>query len=247
MIVFDEFTGFTPIQNQLLRKLLVLSERIIVSVTMDAGEDFYHCRGEQELFSMSKKTVSVLMKMAEELHVTVEEPVVLSDGKNHRYKNAPSLYFMEQNLFRPYYHKWRQKEDELRIVSLKNPREELHFVAREITKFVREKQYCYKDIAVVTGDVSLYDNYVDEIFAAYDIPYFLDQTRTILFHPFIEFIRAVLEVVELDFSYESVFRFSALRSDRYHRAADRSAGKLCACQRDTRQKKMGKTVDVCVR
>lgn len=167
--------------------------------------------------------------------------------KNHRYKNAPSLYFMEQNLFRPYYHKWRQKEDELRIVSLKNPREELHFVAREITKFVREKQYCYKDIAVVTGDVSLYDNYVDEIFAAYDIPYFLDQTRTILFHPFIEFIRAVLEVVELDFSYESVFRFSALRSDRYHRAADRSAGKLCACQRDTRQKKMGKTVDVCVR
>ena len=34
-----------------------------------------------------------------------------------------------------------------------------------------------------------------------------DQTRTILFHPFIEFIRAVLEVVELDFSYESVFRF----------------------------------------
>ena len=42
VIVFDEFTGFTPIQNQLLRKLLVLSERIIVSVTMDAGEDFYH-------------------------------------------------------------------------------------------------------------------------------------------------------------------------------------------------------------
>lgn len=40
VIVFDEFTGFTPIQNQLLRKLLVLSERIIVSVTMDAGEDF---------------------------------------------------------------------------------------------------------------------------------------------------------------------------------------------------------------
>ena len=207
VIVFDEFTGFTPIQNQLLRKLLVLSERIIVSVTMDVGEDFYHCRGGQELFSMSKKTVSVLMKMAEELHITVEEPVVLSDGKKHRYKNAPSLYFMEQNLFRPYYHKWRQKEDELRIVSLKNPREELHFVAREITKFVREKHYCYKDIAVVTGDVGLYDNYVDEIFTAYDIPYFLDQTRTILFHPFIEFIRAVLEVVELDFSYESVFRF----------------------------------------
>ena len=141
VIAFDEFTGFTPIQNQLLRKLLVFSERMIVSVTMDTGEDFYHCRGEQELFFMSKKTVSVLMKMADELHIDVEEPVVLSDGKNHRYKNAPSLYFMEQNLFRPYYHKWKKKEDELRLAGLKNPREELQFVAREITKCVREKKY----------------------------------------------------------------------------------------------------------
>ncbi len=207
VIVFDEFTGFTPIQNQLLRKLLVLSEKLMVSLTMDTKEDFYHCRGEQELFSMSKKTVSSLMKMAAELHVAVEEPVVLSDGKKHRYKNAPSLYFMEQNLFRPYYHRWQKKEDELMLAGLKNPREELSFVAREIARFVREKNYCYKDIAVVTGDVSLYDNYVEEIFSAYEIPYFIDQTRTILFHPFIEFIRAVLEVVELDFSYESVFRF----------------------------------------
>ena len=52
----------------------------------------------------------------------------------------------------------------------------------------------------MTVDVRLYDNYVDEIFAAYDIPYFLDQTRTILIHPFNEFIRAELEVVELDFT-----------------------------------------------
>lgn len=98
---------------------------------------------------------------------------------------------------------------------------------------------------MVTGDVSLYDNYVDEIFAAYDIPYFLDQTSTILFHPFIEFIRAVLEVVELDFSYESVFPFSALRSDRYHRAADRSAGKLRACQGNTWRKKWENSGHLC--
>ena len=110
---------------------------------------------------------------------------------------------------------------------------------------MREKQYCYKDIAVVTGDVSLYDNYVDEIFAAYDIPYFLDQTRTILFHPFIEFIRAVLEVVELDFSYESVFRFLRRGLTDITEQADRSAGKLCACQRDTRQKKWENSGRLC--
>ena len=207
VIVFDEFTGFTPIQNLLIRKLLVLAEKIAVSVTIDTREDFYHCRGWQELFSMSKKTVSVLMKMAEELHIKIEDPVILSSGKNLRYKNAPSLFFMEQNLFRPYYRKWREEEDELTIACLKNPREELLYAAREITGLVREKGYCYKDIAVVTGNVSLYENYVDTIFDAYDIPYFIDQTKAILFHPFIEFVRSALEVVESDFSYESIFRF----------------------------------------
>ena len=67
VIVFDEFTGFTPIQNQLLRKLLVLSERIIVSVTMDAGEDFYHCRGEQELFSNESFYPEVIKKYVPKL------------------------------------------------------------------------------------------------------------------------------------------------------------------------------------
>ncbi|MCD7725711.1 MAG: PD-(D/E)XK nuclease family protein, partial [Clostridiales bacterium] len=41
----------------------------------------------------------------------------------------------------------------------------------------------------------------------YAIPCFIDQTRNILFHPFLELIRAALEVVESDFSYRSIFRF----------------------------------------
>lgn len=207
VIVFDEFTGFTPIQNQLMKKLLVLSEKVMISVTMDIRENFYDCKGVQELFSMSKKTVQSLQKMAAELGVEIKEPEIRSGGKECRYKNAPSLSFLEQNLFRPYYSHWKEEKDELMLACLKNPREELEFAAREIAKLVRKKHYCYKDIAVVTGDVESYGHYAEEIFSAYEIPYFIDQTRTILFHPFIEFIRAALEIIEFDFSYESVFRF----------------------------------------
>lgn len=53
VIVFDEFTGFTPIQNRLLRVMLPLADRVIVSLSMDIREDFYHSRGVHELFSMS--------------------------------------------------------------------------------------------------------------------------------------------------------------------------------------------------
>lgn len=211
VIVFDEYTGFTPIQNRVLREFLKLADRILVSLTMDTREDFYHSRGVHELFAMSKKTVEVLSKMAQELHVEIEEPILMPTGKERRYKNAPALFFMEQNLFRSRGKSWEQKQgsvqENISITGLKDPRAELEFVAREITRLVRKKGYCYKDIAVVTGDVPGYGNYVPEIFEQYQIPFFIDQTRNILFHPFIEFIRAALEVVEYDFSYESIFRF----------------------------------------
>ena len=207
VIVFDEFTGFTPIQNRLMRELLPLAEQILVSVTMDIREDFYHSRGVHELFSMSKKTVEVLQKLAGELSIPILDPVVLEPGEKKRYKNAPALFFMEQNLFRPTYKKWKDEVESIRIAGVKDPREELAFVAREITRLIRNQGYSYKDMAVVTGDVPHYANYVPEIFEQYGIPYFIDQTRNILFHPFIEFIRATLEVVEYDFSYQSIFRF----------------------------------------
>ena len=216
VIVFDEFTGFTPIQNRLVAKLMTVAERLMVSVTMDHREDFYHSRGNHELFAMSKKTVQTLIAMAGELHVQVEEPVVLKEG--WRYIAADeqgqtgqaqqsALYFMEQNLFRPWSKKWQDKTDEIQMSLHRNPKDELFYVANEIASLVRKEKYHYADIAVVTGDVNLYANYVQEAFEPYAIPFFVDQTKTILYHPLVEFVRAALEVIETGFSYESVFRF----------------------------------------
>ncbi len=51
VLVFDEFTGFTPVQNRLMRELLPLASKVMVSVTIDIREDFYHSRGIHELFA----------------------------------------------------------------------------------------------------------------------------------------------------------------------------------------------------
>ena len=101
MIVFYEFTVFTPIQNRLLRVMLPLADRVIVSLSMDIREDFYHSRGVHELFSMSKETVQTLLKIAADAGCEVLSPVIMEPGEHRRYENAPELFFMEQNLFRP--------------------------------------------------------------------------------------------------------------------------------------------------
>lgn len=206
VLVFDEFTGFTPIQNELMRELLTIAEQIYVTLTIDAGEDFYHSNGSEELFDLSKKTIATLFKMAESLHVEVLEPVVLADGVKKRFMHAPALAFLEQNLFRPGYSRMQNEVSEIHLSVMRTPREELAMVARQINGLIRQG-YRYREIAVVTGTLETYQSYVEPLFTKYEIPYFMDTTKEVLFHPFIEFLRAVLQVVESDYSYESIMRF----------------------------------------
>lgn len=208
VIVLDGFTGFTPIQNLLLQKLLKVAEKIYVAVTIDLRENFWICAGNHELFAMSKKMMLSLQKTADELHVPIEEPIRIEHGKNSRFHASEALYFLEQNLFR------NQKEhfisgerEEIVINSLKNPGAEMDYAARKIEDLVRSQGYRYREIAIVCGELSRYENYAKEVFDKYRIPLFIDRKTTIVYHPFIEFLRAVLETVQYDFTGESVFRY----------------------------------------
>ena len=206
VLVLDEFTGFTPVQVELLRTLMPICSEIMVSLTIDAKENFFHSKGMEELFDMPKKTIRTLMDLAKETNTEVLDSVVITGGDTKRFKEAPALYFMEQNLFRRSYQRKFGQTEEIQIYSLKNPKEELVWAARKINELVQTQGYRYKDIAVVSGNVETYANYVEQICGKYEIPYFLDTTKEVLFHPFIEFVRAVLEVIQSDFSYHSIMR-----------------------------------------
>ena len=69
VVVFDGFTGFTPIQNRLIQELMRVCAETIVTVTIGVGEDPYKMDGEQKLFHLSKKTVADQEKLAAEAEV----------------------------------------------------------------------------------------------------------------------------------------------------------------------------------
>lgn len=209
VLAFDGFTGFTPIQQKLMKKLLGLAKNVMVSVTIDARENRNRIYGEHELFYLSKKTIQSLLKIAKEDKIKVEEPVLLGRGGAYRFLNAPVLGFLEQNLFRfgKNHERFELGVDEISIHVTKNPTEEAHYAARTIRELIRTKGYRYQDIAVITGDMTSYSSYIQRVFGAYHIPCFIDETKIILLNPFIEFIRAALEMIQKNYSYESVFRF----------------------------------------
>ena len=206
VVVFDGFTGFTPIQNRLIQELMRVCEETIVTVTIGAEEDPYQMDGEQKLFHLSKKTVADLVKLAAEAEVTRGEDVFVKGGPN-RFTEAPALCYLEQNLFRYQYEPYTEKQCEIRMFEALSPREEVHQTALYIRKLIREEGLTYRDIAVVIGDLEGYASYVETEFGQLEIPCFLDRTRGIVLNPMIEYIKSALQLYIKDFSYDTVFHF----------------------------------------
>ena len=208
VFVFDGFTGFTPVQMKLLHRCMHVVKDIYVTVTMDVRENPLVDQGIQDLFYMSRKMTAALLRAAQENNFPVEEAVFLSPGPESRLAKSTVLQHLEQNLFRVRMQQYKGEcQEELQVYSLAAPREELEFAAWKISELMRRCGYRYSECAIVCGDVECYEKYAQSVFSRYDMPYFVDMKTSILYHPCIELIRAILEIVEKDFSYESVFRF----------------------------------------
>lgn len=208
VLAFDGFTGFTPVQQKALQKLFCLCPDIKATVTLGAGEGIMGGLQEHELFYLSKKTIHILLKLAQEAKVPILDPIRLS-GEKGRFQPDSGIAFLERNLFR-YGNKavWPEgQEPGISLSVMKNPASEVRYAARTISRLAREQGFRYREIAVITGDLASYGNHVKKIFEEYEIPCFVDQTVQILLNPSLEFIRGVFEIVDSGFSYESVFRF----------------------------------------
>lgn len=205
VIVLDGFTGFTPIQNRVIEKLMTLADEMIITITMDKKELEQKENEEQQLFSLSKKTIKVMEKLAKDNKIEIK-PRIWMEGEGKRFEASPGLAHLEQNLFRYPYKSKGGNIEEIQIWETPTIESEVKYTCGEIRKLL-DQGYCYRDIAVITGDLGVYGSQIEEIFEEYEIPVFMDQTRSITLNPFIEYIRSAIQIQVKQFSYESMFHY----------------------------------------
>lgn len=208
VICLDGFTGFTPSQTKLLTKLLRLCKKVYVTVTIDEREQSV-ADEEYQLFHLSKKTIASLQEIAISEQVPIDKPIwvrPLKGGVPYRFKDSPGLAALEKNLFRYPRVAYNHEVEDISIHIAMNPAEEITFTTQQIKRLIKEG-YRYKDIAVVSGDISTYGRIIENIYEQEGIPFFIDNKKGILGNPAVELIRSVLEVIIRDFSYESMFRY----------------------------------------
>ena len=203
VLLLDGYTGFTPIQVRVVRELLSVCRKVMVTVTMDAGENLSTRGKNHQLFYMSRQMLHTLSGLTGE----IEEPVLLETGENSRFEYSPALGFLERHIFRYRRAVYEKEQKEIAIFCTASPLKEMEETARRIRRLVRHSGFRYGEIAVITGNLEAYGNLARQVFKEAEIPYFIDEKHTVLMNPFVEYFRAALEMAVLDFSYESVFRY----------------------------------------
>ncbi|MCR4890857.1 MAG: PD-(D/E)XK nuclease family protein [Lachnospiraceae bacterium] len=197
-VIFDNFTGFTPIQYRFIRSLFNITDSIRVTLPYDGRNG--------DFFALSIETIAHLRSLASEAGWEVKTDH-LYDNPVRRYAQREDLDFLENNIFRQKGKRWEGDSSHIRLCSLKNPTEEVGFVCEEIVRLVREEGYRYKDIGIVMSDVGRYGRILKEEADRLQIPCFVDETNRVYMNPLVEFIRSALEIIIDNFSYESVFHF----------------------------------------
>ena len=209
VVAVDGFVDFTPVQKRVLRALMELAQEVIVTVPADGRESFEDAGGEEELFHLSKKTVAALTKIAAEAGVERGRDVIFTERPVARLKNNAPLSWLEQHLLRyplrPY--PGADAAESVTLFEASSQREEVRQVCIAIREYLRRTGDCYRDVAVIAGDLSAYANDLETFAALYDIPLYLDRTRGIVLNPFLEYIKSALQIVAQNFSYETVFHY----------------------------------------
>lgn len=207
VIVFDGFTGFTPIQNHLIGELMGVCSEVIITCVIDERENPYKLDGEQKLFYLSKKTIDSISRIAKDAGIKREQDVILKEQPAKRFLHNKEMAHLEQNIFRYPVNPYQEENQAIKMFEASSPANEVWQMCLLLQEMIRKNNWCYRYIAVVTGDLGTYGPLIENRFQSAGIPYFMDQTRGIALNPVIEYIRSALAVVNFDFSLESVMHY----------------------------------------
>ncbi len=210
-IVLDGYTGFTPVQYKLLKLLMEYSLGVSISITirtkgLDITSTGFKEIKEQELFNMSKDTINRLYATSADAHCQILSPVIINGDKG-RHKNNEALAYLEESLFEYDKKPYDKEVSSISIYKVDNTCVEASVVINKIAALMKnDKTLRYRDIAVITGDDNLMIT-MDRFLSAANIPHFIDNKKSIIRNPFVDSIRALLEMIDTNYKYESVFRY----------------------------------------
>lgn len=201
-IYIDEFVGFTMQEYEIIKKLLRVTKE--VNITVCTNDTALSENKDTDIFYSNKQTLDRLFNLAKNEGVQIENSVLLE--AEHRFKNG-ELSHLEQNIYAFPYKKYTGEIENIALFLAKNQYSEIEELAKEIVKLVRDKNYRYKDISVITKDLEGYSNLCKVIFAKYNIPVFIDEKKDLSQNVLVQYILSLINIFSKNWSANSVLEY----------------------------------------
>ena len=202
-IYIDEFAGFTYQEYEILRNLMKKAKKITITSCIDSKEDNL----ETSIFYPNRKVVDKVVKIAEEERIEIEEPRILEN--TYRFKNE-ELKHLEANIYENRYVKYSKNLENISLFLSANPYSEIEYIAKQIVKLVRNENYKYSDISIITKNVESISSIAKAVFSKYNIPLYIDGKDELSQNIAIKYVLGILEIFAKNWSQESVLGYIKL-------------------------------------
>ena len=201
-IYIDEFVGFTYQEYEIIKRLLLKANEVNITICTD--DINVNQNQDTDIFYNNKTTIDKLYFIARSENVKIEKPVEL--GNCYRFKND-ELKHLEENIYAFPYTKYNGEVNCVKLFLAKNQYSEIEYIAQNIVKLARDKNYRYNEISVITKNLEGYSNLCKIIFAKYNIPVFIDEKKDFSQNMLVKYILSILNIFAKNWSEESVIEY----------------------------------------
>ena len=205
IIYLDEFAGFTKQEYEVIKEFVKLAKQVNITICTDDLN--INTNPDIDIFYSNKDTIAKIWNLANENNFELEKPVHLQ--KQYRFKTE-ELQHLSENINNYKSTKYEKNVENIKLFLAQNPYSEIENVAKQITKLIKNENMRYKDIAIITKNIDEYSSLVRAIFPKYKIPVFIDEKRDVNQNIIIQYILALLEILNQNFSSETVFNYLKL-------------------------------------
>lgn len=202
----DGFADFSGQEREVLKVLAKRAEAMTMALLMEP--DARPAPVGTGLFASIERTYHILCRDFRNAGVKIGPTVRLS-GPPKRFSRSAPLRFLAERLFQDHGkgEGFPDPPEGLTLMACTTQRKEAESAVRYILSLVVNEGLRYRDIAIITRDLSEWHHLLATLLNEHDIPFFIDRRRSLRHHPLVTFLGVLGDMLQDDFAPEAMRTF----------------------------------------
>lgn len=200
-VYIDEFDSFSADQIRMIDVIVSSADNVCITLKTDDLN-----AGDFTLFELVNKTYRCIADICRSRHIPYR---VIACDSNYRFVN-PELEYVSSHILRNFRYEPEKVPEpkNLHIFEARDMYSEVEYVCATIKHLIHEdKRLKYRNIAIVSNDITAYAGVLRAAFERYDIPYFMSFEKSVAHTAIMVYFTSVLDLLRTNkLKSETIFR-----------------------------------------